>query len=165
MRAGDRESFETWARSRQQGLVRNAFLLTGDFQRAEDLVQEALIKAAMRWDSLESGNPDAWARTVIYRQHVSWWRRLRRESVVEHFPDRPNEATGETAALLRIAMSRLTPKQRAVVVLRYIEDLSVADTADALGVSAGTVKKQCSLALERLRGASPELTELQGDRP
>src|SRR3954453_15649776 len=81
MRESGRESFETWARSRQQGLVRTTYLLTGDFQRAEDLVQEALVKAAARWDSLAGGNPDAWVRTVVYRDQVSWWRRHRREVV------------------------------------------------------------------------------------
>src|SRR3954452_22713772 len=79
MRESGRESFETWARSRQQALVRTAYLLTGDFHRAEDLVQDALVKAATRWDDLADGNPDAWVRTVVYRDQVSWWRRHRRE--------------------------------------------------------------------------------------
>ncbi len=83
MREEDRESFETWARARQQTLVRWAYVVTGDFQRAEDLVQEALVRAAVRWDTLQDGNPDAWVRTVVFRDNVSWWRRHRRERLTE----------------------------------------------------------------------------------
>ena len=126
MRAIGRESFEAWARSRQQTMVRNAYLLTGDFQRAEDLVQEALIRAAERWEVLEDGNPDAWVRTVVYRQHVSWWRRNGRESSVEHVPETPSQAQGDSNLLLGSAFARLTPRQRAVTVLRFVEDRSVA---------------------------------------
>ena len=83
MRERDRGSFEEWARARQQQLVRRAYLVTGDHHRAEDLVQEALIGVAMRWDTLRDGNPDAWVRTVVYRANVSWWRRHRREVPVD----------------------------------------------------------------------------------
>jgi RNA polymerase sigma-70 factor (sigma-E family) len=164
MRASGRESFEAWARARQQTMVRNAYLLTGDFQRAEDLVQEALIRAAERWDVLEGGNPDAWVRTVIYRQNVSWWRRNGRESSVEHVPETPSEAEGDFRLLLRTAFARLTPRQRAVMILRFVEDRSVAETAAALGVTGGTVKKQTALAVSRLRAVAPELQELEGER-
>lgn len=164
MRASGRESFEAWARARQKVLVRNAYLMTGDFQRAEDLVQEALIGAAERWDVLEGGNPDAWVRKVIYRQHVSWWRRTGRESSVEDVPERSTQVDGEAGLMLRNAFARLTPRQRAVMILRFIEDRSVAETAATLSVTEGTVKKQTSLAVERLRDLAPELIELQGGR-
>jgi RNA polymerase sigma-70 factor (sigma-E family) len=164
MRASGRESFEAWARARQQTMVRNAYLLTGDFQRAEDLVQEALIRAAERWDLLEGGNPDAWVRTVVYRQNVSWWRRNGRESAVEHVPETSSQAQGDSSLLLASAFARLTPGQRAVMVLRFVEDRSVAETAAALGVTEGTVKKQTALAVDRLRELAPELQELEGDR-
>lgn len=164
MRASSRASFEAWARARQQTMVRNAYLLTGDFQRAEDLVQEALIRAAERWDVLEPGNPDAWVRTVIYRQHVSWWRKTGRESVVERVPTSLVQTDDDSGMLLRTAFARLTPRQRAVMILRYIEDRSVAETAAVLGVTEGTVKKQTSLAVERLRAVAPELRELEGER-
>jgi len=152
MRAADRSSFEEWARARQQHLVRSAYLLTGDFQRAEDLVQEALVRAAMRWDVLREGNPDAWVRTVVYREHVSWWRRRRRELLVDAVPE---VASYDVASLpeghLVAALAGLTWSQRAVVLLRFAEDLSVAETAEVLGVSVGTVKRQTSVALARLR--------------
>ena len=159
MRSDGRESFEAWARARQQGLVRTAYLLTGDFQRAEDLVQEALVSAATRWDTLRDGNPDALVRTVVYRANVSWWRRHRRETVVDRVPDVAVSQAGEGAPLLQQALAQLTQKQRAVVLLRYVEDLSVADTAAVLGVSDGTVKKQASVALARLRQIAPELDD------
>jgi RNA polymerase sigma-70 factor (sigma-E family) len=163
MRADGRASFEAWARAQQHTLVRSAYLLTGDFQRAEDLVQEALIRAATRWDQLRDGNPDAWVRTVVYRENVSWWRHTRREQVVELVDDQPVAGPGEAAVLLRGAMGGLTWGQRAVLLLRYAEGLSVADTAAALGVTDGTVKKQTSIALARMREIAPELSDLMED--
>jgi RNA polymerase sigma-70 factor (sigma-E family) len=155
-----RGSFEDWARARQQRLVRSAYLMTGDFQRAEDLVQEALIRAAQRWETLRDGEPDAWVRTVIFREHVSWWRRVRRETVTDQPPEGVCDAPGEAPVMVQAALRLLTHKQRAVLVLRYIEDVSVADTATILGVSGGTVKKQASVALVRLREIAPGLEEL-----
>lgn len=164
MRDSGRESFEAWARARQQVMVRNAYLLTGDYQRAEDLVQEALIRAAQRWDVLEDGNPDGWVRSVIYRQHVSWWRKTRRESSVEQVPDSPVAVAADGSLALMKAFARLTPRQRAVMILRYIEDRTVAETAFVLGVTDGTVKKQSALAIERLRSVAPELGEREDNR-
>lgn len=164
MRDSGRESFEAWARARQQVMVRNAYLLTGDYQRAEDLVQEALIRAAQRWDVLEDGNPDGWVRSVIYRQHVSWWRKTRRESSVEQVPDSPVVVATDGSLALMEAFARLTPRQRAVMILRYIEDRTVAETALVLGVTDGTVKKQSALAIERLRSVAPELGEREENR-
>lgn len=159
-----RESFDEWARSRQHRFVRMAYVMTGDFQRAEDLVQEALIRAAMRWDSLRDGEPDAWVRTVIFREHVSWWRRLRREVVTDLPPDTVRVPPGEASVMVQAALAMLTHRQRAVLVLRYLEDLSIADTAAVLGVSDGTVKKQTSVALARLRHVAPGLEELVEER-
>jgi len=159
MRAGDRPSFEEWARARQQHLVRSAYFLTGDFQRAEDLVQEALVRAAMRWDRLRDGNPDAWVRTVVYRENVSWWRRRRREVLVEAVPETaPYDAPLADAELVA-ALARLTWSQRAVLLLRFAEDLTVAETAAVLGVTDGTVKRQTSVALARLRSLNLNLVE------
>jgi RNA polymerase sigma-70 factor (sigma-E family) len=161
MRDDGRESFEAWARARQQPLVRWAYVVTGDFQRAEDLVQEALVRAATRWDTLRDGNPDAWVRTVVFRDNVSWWRRHRREHVTDEAPTAPAfGADTEAAIVLQAALARLTRAQRSVLVLRYVVDLSVAETAFTLGVSEGTVKKQTSVALGRLRERAPELHDL-----
>jgi RNA polymerase sigma-70 factor (sigma-E family) len=164
VRDADRESFELWARASQQRLVRAAYLMTGDFQRAEDLVQEALVKAALRWPSLRDGNPDAWVRRVVYRDNVSWWRRHRRESVGPSGVEGQVVDRGEVALMLRDALGRLTRAQRAVVLLRYVEDFSIAQAAEVLGVSEGTIKKQASIALRRLREVAPELEELVEER-
>lgn len=162
MREQDRGSFEEWARARQQQLVRTAYLVTGDHHRAEDLVQEALVGVAMRWDTLRDGNPDAWVRTVVYRANVSWWRKYRREVAVEQVPERAagSPPPGESRMVIEDALAGLTTKQRAVLLLRFLEDLSVEETAAVLGVSTGTVKKQSSVALQRLREHAPHLHDL-----
>jgi RNA polymerase sigma-70 factor (sigma-E family) len=165
MKDSDRESFEEWARARQRHLVRSAHLLTGDFHRAEELVQEALVRASMRWDKLRDGNVDAWVRTVVYRENISWWRRHRKEVIVATVPDQPFVQESATLALdLRTALARLTWNQRAVLLLRFIEDLSVSETAAVLGVSEGTIKRQTSVALARLRTVAPELHEAMEER-
>ncbi|MFC6344371.1 sigma factor, partial [Nocardioides hankookensis] len=82
----DEDGFRRWAEERQLALLRTAVLLTGDRQRAEDLVQEALTQVALRWRRLADEHPDAYARQVIVRRNISWWRKHRRE-VVADVPD------------------------------------------------------------------------------
>ena len=164
----DAESFTAWAAARQRALVRSAYLLTLDHGRAEDLVQEALVKVGARWGRLRDQQPEAYARQVIYRDNVSWWRRHRRERLTDAPPDRPVAAAGnraENRLMLRTALARLTERQRAVLVMRYFDDLSEAETARLLGVSVGTVKSQTHAALRRLREGAPELALLLGEMP
>ncbi len=157
---GDREEFTRWARALQGHLLRASLLLTGDRQRAEDLVQEALAKVAMRWGRLRGSSPDAYARTVMYHDHVSWWRKRRHEVLTAYDVDLAQEpAAPERRILLLAALGSLTPRQRAVIVLRYFEDLTERQVAEVLGVSLGTVKSQTHLSLRRLREAAPELAE------
>jgi RNA polymerase sigma-70 factor (sigma-E family) len=157
---GDREEFTRWARARQGHLLRASLLLTGDRQRAEDLVQEALAKVAMRWTRLRGTSPDAYARTVMYHDHVSWWRKRRREVLTAYDVERAEKGPEpERRILLLAALGALTPRQRAVIVLRYFEDLTERQVAEVLGVSLGTVKSQTHLSLRRLREAAPELAE------
>ncbi|GAA1759104.1 SigE family RNA polymerase sigma factor [Nocardioides hankookensis] len=162
----DEDGFRRWAEERQLALLRTAVLLTGDRQRAEDLVQEALTQVALRWRRLADEHPDAYARQVIVRRNISWWRKHRRE-VVADVPDlgasTGAEASADRRMLLDLALDRLSPRQRATVVLRYYDDLSERETADVLGVSVGTVKSQTHVALRRLREASPELADLLGE--
>lgn len=161
--AGPDEAFRRWAGDRQLALLRTAVLLTGDHHRAEDLVQEALAKVALRWRRLADGNPEAYARQIIVRDNISWWRKRRNEVVADipRGPDVPDIAmAADRRMLLDRALAALTPRQRAVVVLRYYDDLSELDTAEALGVTVGTVKSQTHLALRRLREAAPELADL-----
>jgi RNA polymerase sigma-70 factor (sigma-E family) len=157
----DREEFTRWARARQQHLLRVALLMTDDRSRAEDLVQDALTQVAVRWRKLRNSSPDAYARTVIYHGNISWWRRRHGEILLAEPMERPSPGEPvERRLLVRRALGTLTPRQRAVIVLRYFEDLTERDAAAVLGVSIGTVKSQTHLALRRLREAAPELVEL-----
>jgi RNA polymerase sigma-70 factor (sigma-E family) len=162
----DEQAFSRWAGERQLALLRTAVLITGDRHRAEDLVQDSLTQVALRWRRLRHGNPDAYARQVIVRGNISWWRKHRHEVVVEIHdaaePVAPETDRAERRIMLDQALAVLTPKQRAAVVLRYYDDLSERDTAEALGVGVGTVKSQTHVALRRLREAAPELAELLG---
>lgn len=158
----DEDDFTAWAAATQGRLLRAAFLLTGDLQRAEDLVQEALVKVALRWARLRVGQPTAYARKILVRDHATWWRR-RRDYLVPEAPDGATRDVDPVESLVvRRALARLTPRQRAVVVLRHLEDLSERETAEALGVGVGTVKSQNAAALARLREGAPELLDLIG---
>lgn len=156
---------ESFVAARQHRLLRSAFLITGDLHLAEDLVQDALIKLALNWSKIHS-DPESYVRTVLYRDAVSRWRRRRREFTTARVPDRVvTDTTDESAVRLAFAgaLALLTPKQRAVLVLRYFEDLSVEAAAEVLGVSVGTVKSQTHVALRRLREvAGPDVLDLAG---
>lgn len=157
------DSFTAWVASRRDRLLRSTYLLTGDVGRAEDLLQDALVKVARRWGRLKDTNPDAYIRKVIYHEHVSWWRSRREVPVAEVLGAAHDESgANERGMLIEQALARLTTKQRAVIVLRYVDDLTEVEAAAALGVSVGTVKSQTSAALRRLREQAPELMELKG---
>jgi RNA polymerase sigma-70 factor (sigma-E family) len=162
----DEEGFREFVRSRLPRLSRAAYLLAGGHAQAEDLLQSALMKAAVHWSRISTaGDPEAYVRKILYHEHVRSWRRRR---LVEHstatVPDLAIDGDQTNLAVLRLvleqALARLAPRQRAVLVLRYFEDLSEPDTAKVLGCSVGTVKSQASHALKRLRALAPELAEL-----
>jgi len=158
--------FDEFVRSRTPALLRLAYLLTGDQYLAEDLVQSALARTHQAWGRLrEVGNAEAYTRRTMYHLQVSWWRRPKvAESVRDEVPDQPVVTDpGDRIVLretLRQALRRLTPSQRAVLVLRFFEDRSEAETAEMLGVTVGTVKSQTSRALDRIRAVAPELTDI-----
>lgn len=158
--------FTAFAEGCQLRMVRAAYLMCGDRHVAEDVVQGALVKVALRWRRLREGQPEAYLRTVVYRDAISWWRRHRREVPVADLPDRGGGDDGTRASNVRImfanALARLTHKQRAVLVLRFFEDNTEARTAEILGIAIGTVKSQTTVALRRLRELAPELAELVG---
>ncbi|MBF9134489.1 SigE family RNA polymerase sigma factor [Plantactinospora sp. S1510] len=161
------ESFREYVSGRVAALSRAAYLLTGDRHLAEDLVQLTLVRVARHWERLVSrGDPDAYVRRTLYTQHVSMWRRRWRGVDLHAQPPEastPDSTAGLVGALMvRDALRRLAPKQRAVLVLRYFEDLTEAEAADALGCSVSTVKSQTRDALARLRTLAPELAELVG---
>ena len=148
----DREAFDAFARGRMRELLRFAHALTGDPHRAADLVQDALERTLMGWSRIErKDDPEAYVRRAIVNRHVSVWRRTRRERLVADTPDTGYADRPGHDDALWAALATLPPRQRAVLVLRYYEDLTEVDTAAALGCTVGTVKSQTWKALNRLR--------------
>jgi RNA polymerase sigma-70 factor (sigma-E family) len=156
-----REDFDAFVAARYAALLRTAYLLTGHHQDAEDLLQQTLVKAVAAWKRID-GDPEPYVRTILVRQNVSRWRRRRwRELSADVLPEGQVAAEDvENRVALHRALGVLAPRQRAVIVLRYYEDLSEAETAQALGIAVGTVKSQARDALRRLRETSPHLTDL-----
>jgi RNA polymerase sigma-70 factor (sigma-E family) len=151
-----KEDFGEFVREALPGLLRYGHLLTGNPHDAADLVQTALERVGARWSSVvrKSGDPVAYTRRAMANSHVSRWRRVRKESLVAELPDvgaAPERDRFEDEPLWE-ALRGLPPRQRAVIVLRYYEELSEAEIADVLGVSRGTVKSQASKAMATLRG-------------
>jgi RNA polymerase sigma-70 factor (sigma-E family) len=156
------EGFSAFAVSRWPGLVRLAFGLTGDRWMAEDIAQTTLARAYVAWRRVsQADDPDAYLRRILVNTSH---RRFRRRQVAEQPGDPPEtpvdgpaDVVSERAALLA-ALRQLPSRQRAVVVMRYWEDLTDAQIATALGCSPGTVRSQLSRALAKLR-MSPALAE------
>ncbi|XVV12771.1 SigE family RNA polymerase sigma factor [Actinoplanes sp. CA-131856] len=145
--------FNAFVAERGQVLLRIAHALTGDRRSAEDLVQGALAKAYARWPRIH-GDAEAYVRRIIYNDRVSGWRRAGhgREVPMAEVPDRPGAEHDVAERLaLREALLSLPARQRAVLVLRYLEDRTVEETAEVLGCRPGTVASQASRALAKLR--------------
>lgn len=135
-------------------LYRTAYLLVGEHALAEDLVQTALAKTYGSWSKVRSVDAaPAYARAVLVNTATSWFRRRswRNERPTEVLPEIAYEHDPSSRPTLVAALAQLPPRQRAVVVLRYYDDLGVGDVARALGCSEGTVKSQTSDALRKLR--------------
>jgi len=152
------EGFREFVSTRSPRLVHTAYLLTGDAHLARDLVQSALARTWPHWERVRDGNPDAYVRTVMVRLATSWWRRKWRGEVpTEVIPEARTSGAPTSIELLderlslATALATLPPGQRRVVVLRYVEDLSVEQVAALLGMSEGTVKSQASRGLAKLR--------------
>ena len=153
--------FDEFVAARSTRLLRTAYLLTRDHALAEDLLQTALAKAWFSWSRIEQ-DPEPYVRKILVNTYASWWRR--KWNGEQAHADLPEPPPGTAAGTdggdrhdLWTAMGRLPRRQRAVIVLRYVEDLSEAETARVLGISTGTVKSQTSKALAKLR-VDPALT-------
>jgi RNA polymerase sigma-70 factor (sigma-E family) len=160
-RASSEERFDAFVAARGSALWRSAWLLTGDHHLAEDLVQTALAKSWPHWQRLQDeGRFEAYVRRTLFTTYVAWWRRKwNGERPSDHPPDRPAPAIdADLGRDLMTALAGLPRMQRAVVVCRWFEDLSEAETAERLGIAAGTVKSHSSRALAALR-SSPHLRE------
>ena len=173
MTTRDRDAeFTAYMSARQPSLLRTAYLLTGDRHTAEDLVQTALAKLYLSWDKVQRRElVDGYVRRILVNEHNSLWRRSwkRRETSTDEPPEHQaldRHDHGESAALWEFVQT-LPRKQRAVIVLRYYDDLSEAETADLLGISVGTVKSQASRALAAMRSRvhdQPGLSEPKEER-
>ena len=158
----DRDAdFTAYLHARQARLLRTAYLLTGDQHQAEDLLQTSLAKLYLAWDKVrDRGSVDAYVRRIMVNENNSLWRRgwKKREFATDEVPeaapfhDQYDEGLG---AAVWQAVQTLPRKARAVVVLRYYEQLTEVETADVLGISVGTVKSQTSRALAALRERTP----------
>jgi RNA polymerase sigma-70 factor (sigma-E family) len=155
-----REGFDAMVDTHGPALLRTAFLLTGDAHLAHDLLQTALVKTWTRWPSIRDDNAGpAYVRAVMTTTSIAWWRRRWRAEVpTVTVPERPGGDVYvgvESRDQIGRALATLTPRQRAMVVLRFYEDLSEAEVAAVLGCSVGTVKSTTSRALASLRAALP----------
>lgn len=168
-----RAEFESWLVAREHSLQRTALLLTaGDAARAQDLVQNTLAKLYLAWDRIDhSERVDAYARRILVNEHRSAFRRpwRRHEVVTAELPERASAAPAYdgTGDAVWDFVATLPPRQRAVIVLRYYEDLTEAETADLLGITVGTVKSQAHKALASLRahvGDHPEIDPREEER-
>jgi RNA polymerase sigma-70 factor (sigma-E family) len=163
-RAAEAE-FSAFVAERGHALFRTAYALAGNQHAAEDLLQVSLAKLVLYWNRVAT-DPEAYARRIIYREHISLWRRMwrRRESPTDAPPEarlaeRDHAGAALDRVLLRDMLRTLPPRQRAVIVLRYLEDRSEQEVADILGCTTGTVGSQASRALAKLRASlgSPEV--------
>ncbi len=159
----DRTGFERFVAEHGDRLLHSAYGLCGDWQHAEDLVQQALAAVARHWTKL-ADNPLGYAYRCLVRANIDRWRVLHRrpETLLDPYdlatvvPAARPVASDEHLAVLA-ALQALPPRQRAIVVLRYLQDLSEADTAAAMGISVGAVKSGAARALARLRTTQPTL--------
>jgi RNA polymerase sigma-70 factor (sigma-E family) len=155
----DAAQFHEYVEARMVALRRSAYLICGDWQIAEDAVAVSLAKLYVHWAKASaSTNLDAYVRRILMRSIVDEWRRpWRRESPVEYVVSTgAHPPPNEDRLLLIGALAKMPPRRRAVLVLRFFEDLSVEETAEALGINEGTVKSQTARGLAAMRELLPE---------
>ena len=168
MAARDTAAFAEFAAARSPALLRSAYLMVGDHGLAQDLVQEALAKTYVAWPQLrEVGAVEAYTRKALTTTYISWWRRKawRSERPHDDVPDQADQSPwhGEevvTRAWMWEVLQSLPPRQRSAIVLWYYEDLSEAQTAEAMGCAVGTVKSQVAAGLKKLRDQLGEDVDL-----
>lgn len=159
------DDFDDFVRGRGDELLRLAYLMCGDRHQAEDLLQEVLEKVFLRWRRI-SVSPEAYARRALVNRTINhWrWRRRHREAPLDHtvepaVEDHADDVSGR-ARVLQL-LGTLGGRQRAAVVLRYLNGLSVAEVADVLGCSEPTVRSHTFRGLAKLRAALPEAALIQ----
>ncbi|MFG3439621.1 SigE family RNA polymerase sigma factor [Nonomuraea sp. NPDC047897] len=159
--------FAEFVAERGDALLRYGYVLAGNPHDAADLVQEALVKLRAAWPRLRSkDNPESYARTTMARLHIAFWRLRRREQLTWAVPESEHHDTlpaGDERTLWQ-TLAGLPRRQRAVLVLRYYEQLTDAEIAGVLGISRGTVRSQAARALDKLRAALPPPDDPVPDR-
>lgn len=170
MRQSEREEFDAFVVGAWARLFRTAHALTGNRQDAEDMLQNAFVKAYSNWRKVRrADSPEAYVHRIVTNETISAWRRRWRQverstdTLPETRSDGPADAVSSRATMWS-AIQDLPPRQRAIVVLRYYEDLSERDIAQVLGVSPGTVKSQARTALRSLRRHLQPQTTGNGER-
>jgi RNA polymerase sigma-70 factor (sigma-E family) len=159
--------FQDFVLARRRSLLRTAWLLTGDWHSAEDLVQTALARCYPHWQRIAADNPDAYVRRAMLNVHASWWRRrwhgeIPTSTMPEGQTNTDEYAAADQRRVVVAALRSLPARQRATIVLRFFDDLSEAETATALGCSTGTVKSQTAKALATLRANGVLLSAVEG---
>jgi RNA polymerase sigma-70 factor (sigma-E family) len=155
---GVRKDFDAFVQGSSGRLLRVAQLLTGDRGRAEDLVQDAYARAYLRWDKIQADDPWAYVRRCVVNGYTDWWRRKpwreqSRAITPERGPVPDHAAVQADRDALLLALRALSRRERAVIVLRFYQDLSEAQIAGALGIAPGTVKSANLRALRKLRAS------------
>jgi len=163
VRTGQASEFDDFVATCSTRLLRTAYLLTRDHGRAEDLLQTALAKTWLSWSRID-GEPTAYVRKILFNTYATWWRRRwNDERPTGELPDQAYVDDRAATHDLWTALGRLPRGQRAVIVLRYFEDLSEAETARLLDCSVGNVKSQSAKALAKLRYDGALVDEARGE--
>jgi RNA polymerase sigma-70 factor (sigma-E family) len=149
------DSFIAFVAARSGRLIAHAELLCGNPDQARDVVQTVLMRAYPRWRRIERDDPYAYVSRAVTNAVTDWWRRSHRrhEQPMDELPEQiaRESSTFEVRETIAEALTRLTPRERAVVVLRYLEEQTEREVADTLGVTLGTVKSTCHKALRKMR--------------
>jgi RNA polymerase sigma-70 factor (sigma-E family) len=157
MREAREREFDEFVLARQQRMLRTAYLLCGDWHLAEDLTQNALAKVYVGWARIQRvDNVDAYVHRMLFRTYIDTYRRRRKQEILSAVvPDVADQADvtdrGDVRTALLAALAQMTPRYRAVLVLRFWEDRSIGEAAEALGISEGSVKSHTHRGLHQLR--------------
>jgi RNA polymerase sigma-70 factor (sigma-E family) len=151
------EQFTEFFGARAPALRRTAYLIVGDWHAAEDVTQLGFARLYVVWPRIRPETLEAYARKVVVNEALGWLRRRRRDHLTDVVPDAPEAAAHESPLDVGRALALLPAQQRAIVALRFLDDLPVAEVARVLDIADGTVKSQTSRALATLRAHIPEL--------